>query len=62
MSGNRFGHLFQYTTFGESHGVAIGAVVDGVPPRIPLDEAYIQQFLDKTQARAEPPYDAAQGS
>jgi chorismate synthase len=47
MSGNRFGHLFQYTTFGESHGVAIGAVVDGVPPRIPLDEAYIQTFLDK---------------
>ncbi|MCK5373919.1 MAG: chorismate synthase [Alphaproteobacteria bacterium] len=47
MSGNRFGHLFQYTTFGESHGAAIGAVVDGVPSRIPLDEAYIQQFLDK---------------
>ncbi len=47
MSGNRFGHLFQYTTFGESHGAAIGAVVDGVPPRIPLDEAYIQQFLDQ---------------
>ena len=46
MSGNRFGTLFQYTTFGESHGLAIGAVVDGVPPRIPLDEAYIQQFLD----------------
>ena len=47
MSGNRFGTLFQYTTFGESHGPAIGAVVDGVPPRIPLDEAFIQQFLDK---------------
>jgi len=47
MSGNRFGHLFQYTTFGESHGAAIGAVVDGVPPRIPLDEAFIQTFLDK---------------
>ncbi|PCI99077.1 MAG: chorismate synthase [Alphaproteobacteria bacterium] len=47
MSGNRFGTLFQYTTFGESHGVAIGCVVDGVPPRIPLDEAYIQQFLDQ---------------
>ena len=46
MSGNRFGTLFQYTTFGESHGPAIGAVVDGVPPRIPIDEAYIQQFLD----------------
>ena len=47
MSGNHFGTLFQYTTFGESHGPAIGAVVDGVPPRIPLDEAFIQQFLDK---------------
>lgn len=46
MSGNRFGTLFQYTTFGESHGPAIGAVVDGVPPRIPLDETFIQQFLD----------------
>ncbi|PCK00379.1 MAG: chorismate synthase [Zetaproteobacteria bacterium] len=47
MSGNRFGTLFQYITFGESHGPAIGCVVDGVPPRIPLDEAYIQQFLDQ---------------
>lgn len=46
MSGNHFGKMFQYTTFGESHGPAIGAVVDGVPPRIPLDEAFIQQFLD----------------
>lgn len=46
MSGNRFGINFQYTTFGESHGPAIGCVVDGVPPRIPLDEAFIQQFLD----------------
>ncbi|MBX2834012.1 MAG: chorismate synthase [Micavibrio sp.] len=47
MSGNRFGTLFQYTTFGESHGPAIGAVVDGVPPRIALDETYIQKFLDR---------------
>ncbi len=46
MSGNHFGTLFQYTTFGESHGAAIGCVVDGVPPNIPLDEVYIQQFLD----------------
>ncbi len=46
MSGNRFGTLFQYTTFGESHGPAIGAVVDRVPARIPLDESYIQKFLD----------------
>lgn len=47
MSGNRFGTLFQYTTFGESHGAAIGCVVDGVPPRLALDESYIQSFLDK---------------
>lgn len=47
MSGNRFGTLFQYTTWGESHGPAIGCVIDGVPPRIALDETYIQSFLDK---------------
>lgn len=47
MSGNRFGTLFQYTTFGESHGPAIGCVVDGVPPRIPLSEADIQFYLDR---------------
>lgn len=46
MSGNRFGTLFQYTTFGESHGPAIGAVIDGVPARIALTEADIQPFLD----------------
>lgn len=46
MSGNRFGTIFQYTTFGESHGPAIGAVIDGVPPRIPIDEEFIQHFLD----------------
>lgn len=47
MSGNRFGTLFQYQTFGESHGFAIGCIVDGVPPLIPIDEEYIQSFLDK---------------
>ncbi len=47
MSGNRFGTLFQYQSFGESHGTAIGCVVDGVPPRIPLTEADIQVFLDR---------------
>ena len=47
MSGNRFGTLFQYTSFGESHGPAIGCVVDGVPPRIPLSEADIQHYLDR---------------
>ena len=46
MSGNRFGTLFQYHKLWREHGLAIGALVDGVPPRIPLDEADIQQFLD----------------
>jgi len=46
MSGNAFGTLFRFTTFGESHGPAIGCVIDGVPPRIPLTEADIQPFLD----------------
>jgi chorismate synthase len=43
---NSFGHLFRVTTFGESHGPAIGCVVDGCPPLLPLDEAWIQPFLD----------------
>ena len=47
MSHNSFGHLFRFTTWGESHGPAIGCVVDGCPPRIPLCEADIQTFLDK---------------
>ena len=47
MSHNTFGHLFRVTTFGESHGPAIGCVVDGCPPRIPLGETDIQGFLDK---------------
>ena len=47
MPGNRFGTLFQYTSWGESHGPAIGVVVDGVPPRIKLTEADIQPFLDR---------------
>ncbi len=47
MSFNTFGHMFRVTTFGESHGVAIGCVVDGCPPRISLTEADIQPFLDK---------------
>jgi chorismate synthase len=47
MSGNTFGHTFRFTTFGESHGPAIGCVVDGVPPRLPLAEPDIQCWLDK---------------
>ena len=47
MSYNTFGNLFRFTTFGESHGPAIGCIVDGVPPRIPLIEDDIQKWLDK---------------
>jgi chorismate synthase len=47
MSFNTFGHLFRVTTFGESHGAAIGCVVDGCPPRIPLTAADIQRDLDR---------------
>jgi chorismate synthase len=47
MSGNTFGHLFRVTTFGESHGPAIGGIVDGVPPGIALDESDIQSYLDR---------------
>ncbi|AYG95808.1 chorismate synthase [Brevundimonas naejangsanensis] len=46
MSHNTFGHLFRVTTWGESHGPAIGCVVDGCPPLIPLTEADIQPLLD----------------
>ncbi|HSZ95809.1 MAG TPA: chorismate synthase [Bradyrhizobium sp.] len=47
MSHNTFGHLFRVTTFGESHGVAIGCVVDGCPPQIPLTVEEIQRDLDR---------------
>ena len=47
MSHNTFGHLFRFTTWGESHGPAIGCVVDGCPPRIPLTETDIQTYLDQ---------------
>ncbi len=62
MAGNSIGELFRVTTFGESHGVALGCVVDGVPPGIPLAEADLQRDLDRrrpgtsryTTARREP--------
>ncbi|MAQ37707.1 MULTISPECIES: chorismate synthase [Thioclava] len=47
MSFNTFGHQFRVTTWGESHGPALGATVDGCPPGIEIDEAFIQQFLDR---------------
>lgn len=47
MPGSSFGQVFKLTTFGESHGPAIGCVVDGVPPRVPLSESDIQPYLDR---------------
>jgi len=47
MSANTIGSLFKFTTFGESHGPAIGCVVDGTPPRLPLSEEDIQVWLEK---------------
>lgn len=47
MSYNTFGREFRFTTWGESHGPALGATVDGVPPGVPLSEDYIQRFMDR---------------
>jgi chorismate synthase len=47
MSHNTFGHLFRVTTWGESHGPAIGCVVDGCPPRLPISAAEIQTYMDR---------------
>ena len=47
MAGSSFGKSFVVTTFGESHGVALGAIVDGVPAGIALSEEDIQKFLDR---------------
>jgi chorismate synthase len=47
MAGNTFGQLFRITTFGESHGEAIGVVIDGCPPGLELDAAFIQSELDR---------------
>ncbi len=47
MSLNTFGHVFRVTTWGESHGPALGATVDGCPPGVPVDEAALQHWLDK---------------
>ena len=45
--GSSFGHLFRISTFGESHGGGVGVIVDGCPPRLPLDLAAIQAELDR---------------
>ena len=47
MSFNSFGRVLRFTTWGESHGPALGAVVDGCPPRLSLSEGDIQPYLDK---------------
>jgi chorismate synthase len=47
MAGNSFGQLFRITTFGESHGPAIGVIIDGCPSNLTIDEAFIQSELDK---------------
>lgn len=47
MAGNTFGEQFQITTFGESHGEAVGVIIDGVTPGVDLDEAYIQVQMDR---------------
>ena len=47
MSGNTFGKLFKITTFGESHGAAMGCILDGCPPQIELTKEDIQRELDK---------------
>ncbi len=47
MAGSSFGTLFRTSTFGESHGIGVGCIVEGCPPGIPLDEALIQKELDK---------------
>jgi chorismate synthase len=52
MAGNSFGVIFKVTTWGESHGRAIGAMIDGCPPRVPLDESDIQRDLDRRKPGA----------
>ena len=47
MSFNTFGKIFRFTTWGESHGPAIGCIVDGCPPHIPISEKEIQKDMDK---------------
>jgi chorismate synthase len=54
MAGNTFGKAFVVTTWGESHGKALGAVIDGCPPRLPLSEPDIQEALDRRRPRGAP--------
>ena len=52
MSGSTIGKIFQVTTWGESHGMAVGVVIDGCPPKIPLDEDRIQVMLNRRRPGA----------
>jgi len=54
MPGNTFGKLFKITTWGESHGKGVGVVIDGCPPKIPLDEEVIQSMLDRRKPGMSP--------
>jgi chorismate synthase len=54
MAGNTFGTLFRITTWGESHGEAVGVVVDGCPPRLPLSERTVQEMLDRRRPGSAP--------
>ena len=47
MAGNTFGQVFKLTTFGESHGVAVGGIIDGCPPLIVIDEAFIATEMNR---------------
>lgn len=60
MAGNTFGSAFKVTTFGESHGPALGAVIDGCPAGVPISAEHIQQALNRRRPGYHP--DAAQGS
>lgn len=59
---NTFGNLFTLTSFGESHGAAIGGVVDGMPAGIPIDLDFIQHEAVTPPARSKPHYHTAEGS
>ena len=53
MSGSTFGKIFRVTTWGESHGAAVGVIVDGCPAGLSLSEADIQTFLDRRKPGSE---------
>ena len=59
MSGNSIGKLFTLTSFGESHGPALGAVIDGCPPGLPLCEADLQGDLNRRKPGQSRFYDSA---